>query len=300
MGRRLRKLWYSLPRWGKIDSIVYAPPGDSGGVKSLYTVCGWLGELGKSTIVPFDGNHLVNWFPHRCTIFDEIYTPHVVVYPEVHQPNLGDKYFHICFALGKYGAIQPHADLVVCKTPDMVDWIKAQHPHLSVALIRPSIERSVFEYDGRPKQNLICYMTKPHKHPETAELLRERYGSKLVEIINQPEVTVAEILKDAKVFVWRSNDKEGSPRPPKEALVAGCQVVGLESDLHKRFRIDFGIKCATVDELIEKAGEALKLPIPTVQERAIVNDSVAEKEDWLRLVSTSNVKAKRTNKPVTA
>src|SRR4051812_14892610 len=145
MGRRLRKFWYSLPRWGRIDSIVYAPPGDSGGVKSLYTLSDWLKGLGQSSIVPFDGNHLVNWFPHHCKIFDQTYQPHVVVYPEVYQPNLGDKYFHVCFALGKYGTIQPHADLVVCKTPDMYDWIKAQHAQLNVALVQPSINRSLFD-----------------------------------------------------------------------------------------------------------------------------------------------------------
>lgn len=32
------------------------------------------------------------------------------------------------------------------------------------------------------------------------------------------------------IFVWRGNANEGSPRPPKEALVAGSIVVGLESE----------------------------------------------------------------------
>src|SRR4051794_9435542 len=119
MFKLAKKMWYLLPRCGRIDSIVFAPPGDAGGVKSLYTVCGWLGHLGKSTISSFDGNHLVDWFPHRCELFDKSYAPHFAVYPEVHQPYLGEGCFHICFALGKYGRILPHADLVVCKNPDM-------------------------------------------------------------------------------------------------------------------------------------------------------------------------------------
>jgi len=59
--------------------------------------------------------------------------------------------------------------------------------------------------------------------------MRERYGDRVVEIISRPEPEVAELLKSAKVFVCRGNDKEGSPRPPKEALVAGCVVVVRDS-----------------------------------------------------------------------
>ena len=133
-------------------------------------------------------------------------------------------------------------------------------------------------------------MTRRHKHPETAELLRQRYGEKFVEIIGYSEAEVAEALKNARVFVWRGNDQEGSPRPPKEALVAGCIVVGLESDLHQDYLTDFGIKCANVDELIEMAGEALKMPLPTEAERAVVRDKSEEMRDWLAVIGdlTSN------------
>ncbi len=120
--------------------------------------------------------------------------------------------------------------------------MNAHSPNISALLILPSINRSVFEYDGRPKRNLICYMTRPHKHPETAELLRQKYGGKVMEIVDCSEREVAEILKSAKVFVWRGDDKEGSPRPPKEALVAGCVVVGLQSDLSEQYHTNFGIK----------------------------------------------------------
>ena len=57
----------------------------------------------------------------------------------------------------------------------MVDWVKQQNPKLRTVLIEPSIHRSIFEYDGRPKREQICYMTRAHKFPETAGLLRERY-----------------------------------------------------------------------------------------------------------------------------
>ena len=156
-------------------------------------------------------------------------------------------------------------------------------PGIKSCLILPSINRSVFEYDGRSKRDTICYMTRPHKHPEMAQLLRKKYGRKVIEIVDCSETAVAETLKNARVFVWRGDDKEGSPRPPKEALVAGCVVVGLESDLNERYHTEFGIRCATVDELLRRTGEALEMPVPTVQERAIVRDSATEKKrtGWL-------------------
>lgn len=36
-----------------VNSIVFAPHFQAGGVKSLYSVCEWLKELGRSTIAPF-------------------------------------------------------------------------------------------------------------------------------------------------------------------------------------------------------------------------------------------------------
>ena len=96
--------------------------------------------------------------------------------------------------------------------------------------------------------------------------------------MNQPESAVAEILKDSKVFVWRGNDKEGSPRPPKEALVAGCVVVGLEDDLNSRFYTDFGVKCSNVEvSWCKKAGEAVAMAIPDAQQRSVVRDSATRK-----------------------
>ena len=268
-----------------IDSIVFAPSAMVGGVKSLYSVCGWLKEVGRSTIVPFDGLELASWLKHDCEAYDYSYSPAVLIYPEVFQPRISGKKYHICFALGKHRPIESHANLIVCRSQDIMDWAREQQPNIPATLILPSINRSVFEYDGRPKKDIICYMTRPDKHPDTALLLRERYGDKVMEIANFSESDVAEALKSARVFVWRGHDKEGSPRPPKEAIVAGCVVVGLDSDLNEKHHIDLGIKCSTVDELVEMAGEALRMPIPTSDERSVVRDNKEEKEDWLTLLT---------------
>ncbi|HEV2915307.1 MAG TPA: hypothetical protein VGX92_18655 [Pyrinomonadaceae bacterium] len=271
-----------------LDSIVFAPPFQSGGVKSLYALCEWLNEVGRCTIAPFDEPRLATWFEHHCELYDFSYSPAVLVYPEVYQPRVDGKY-HICFVLGKRSLIEPHANLLVCKSPEIMDWVREQHPNISSVLVLPSIERSVFEYDGRPKKDVICYMTRPHKHPETAQLLRDKYGDKVREIVNFSEAEVADALKGAKVFVWRGDDKEGSPRPPKEALVAACTVVGLKSDLNERYHTDFGIRCSTVDELIQLAGEALTWPMPTSEQRSVVRDSKEEKQDWHTLLERLNI-----------
>ena len=275
-----------------LNSVVHAPPWEVGGVKSLYTACEALDRLGCSRIAPFHEPQLATWFQHTCALYEGSYAPDLVVYPEIHQPQNVDA-FQICFALGKYGDVSPQADLTVCRSHALTNWVAARHPGMPTSLIRPGINRSVFEYDGRPKQDLICYMTRPHKHPETAALLRERYGDKVVEIVSCPEVEVAELLKSAKVFVCRGNDKEGSPRPPKEALVAGCVVVGLKSDLNADFHTDFGLRCDSVEELIERCGEALAMPVPTVGERSVVRDAEEEKRDWISLVGTLEVHALR-------
>lgn len=273
----------------KINSLIFAPSIRSGGVKSLYSVCEWLNDLGRSRIKPLGGANLASWFEHHCERYRYYYSPDVLIYPEVYQPYAGGKY-HICFALGKYAPIKPHANLVVCKSHEIVGWAKQQHPDIPTTLILPSINRSVFEYDGRPKEDVICYMTRPHKHPETAQLLRNEYGDKVREIIDFPEAEVAEALKRAKVFVWRGDDKEGSPRPPKEALVAGCVVVGLASDLNERYHTDFGVRCSTVAEVIKMAGEALKMPVPTAELRSVIRDGEAEKRDWLALLKSADLR----------
>ena len=139
---------------------------------------------------------------------------------------------------------------------------------------------------ARSKRDLICFMRRPHRHPETAQLLRARHGDRVVEIAGRSEVEVAEILKAAKVFVWRGNDKDGSPRPPQEALAAGCVVVALENELHADNGIEFGVRCSTEAELVERAGECLHAPLPSPEERALVRDKSAELRDWQDLVQS--------------
>ena len=85
------------------------------------------------------------WFDHRCQLYDGSYTPDVVVYPEVCQPHVDRVKYHVAFALGKYGSIEPHADVTVCKSPEIVAWVNAQHPGMRTVLIAPSIDRSIFE-----------------------------------------------------------------------------------------------------------------------------------------------------------
>jgi hypothetical protein len=125
----------------------------AGGVKSLYGVCEWLDELGRCTVAPFgDSPRLADWFFHRCRMFDFSYKPDLIVYPKVYQPDIPDGTFQICFALGKYQKIESRCDLVVCKSPAITDWLKEEGVGVRQELIRPSIERRIFAYAGRPKR----------------------------------------------------------------------------------------------------------------------------------------------------
>ena len=267
-----------------VDSVVFSPPWEGGGVKSLYTACEGLARVGRCGIISFDQPRLATWFDHECELYDYSYPPDCVIYPEIYQPNVPGA-FHVCFALGKYGIPSPHTDLIVCRSQALALWLAEAGQTAPLETIFPSINRSMFEYDGRQKNDVIVYMTREHKHPEMAELLRSRYGNKVVEIVNRSEAEAADIMKSSKVFVCRGNDKEGSPRPPKEALVAGCVVVGLHQDLNGAHHTDFGIRCASVEELIEKAGEALQMPVPSESERAVVRDTEEEKRDWVALMA---------------
>lgn len=266
-----------------LSSVVFAPPSMSGGVKSLYSACEALSGVGRSTIIPFGEEGLASWFAHSCSLYDGSYRPDLVIYPEIYQPHL-DTGYHICFALGKYAAVAPHARFTVCRSEAMEHWVAELLPGMPSTVLLPSINRGIFEYRGEQKQDQICYMTRPHKYPEFADLLRERYGSKVFEIVDRTEAEVARILKTARVFVTRGNDKEGSPRPPKEALVAGCVVVGLKTDLNPSYHTDFGLRCDTTEEIIERCGEALLMPTPSDEERSCVRDVEEEKQDWITLV----------------
>jgi hypothetical protein len=41
-----------------------------------------------------------------------------------------------------------------------------------------------------------------------------------------------------------------------------------------------------MDELIEMAGESLTLPLPSLEERAVIRDKKEEMRDWLALINS--------------
>ncbi|MDQ2868851.1 MAG: hypothetical protein M3R59_10675, partial [Verrucomicrobiota bacterium] len=159
-------------------AVVYAPSFLAGGVKSLYAVCGWLNQIGRCRIRHFGpAPELAAWFTHDCEL-DGALTENVdlVIYPEIFQPRLSPDTFYLCFAIGRFQNIQPHADLVVCRSTGVAQWLQEHAPQLRHCVIDASIERRRFEYDGRVKRDQICYFMRAEKSPETAALLRERYG----------------------------------------------------------------------------------------------------------------------------
>ena len=267
-----------------VDSVVISTRG-RGCSKSLYAVCEALTGLGQSAIGALQpGTTVATWFHHQCLAYDYSYVPDVLIYPELHQVHYPEVKHHICFVQGRFSEVEAHASLAVFKSPGTLSWARARNPRTSAALIPPGIDRQIFDYDGRPKKEIICFMPRPHRYPETGQRLREQHGAKVVDILGRSEVEVAELLKEAKVFVWRGSDKDGSPRPPREALAAGCVVVGLETDLNDDHGTTFGLTCSSVDELVQRAGEALDMPIPSQEERSVIRDKKDELRDWVNLI----------------
>jgi hypothetical protein len=61
-------------------------------------------------------------------------------------------------------------------------------------------------------------------------------------------------------------------------------VVGLKTDLNPSHHTNFGLRCDTIEEIIDRCAEALLMPIPSEQERSSIRDVEVEKQDWIPLI----------------
>ena len=269
-----------------MNIAVIAPsiPG-TGGVKSLYALAGFLNGEHNCGISHYGPGDFADWFDHDAVEYASTWTtkPDLIIYPEDFQPRMKDVK-NVCFALGTTKKIEPHADYVVCKASETVEFAKAYVDSKKIRVIESSIDINTFKYDGREKKEQVAYMLKQHKHPEMAKLLYAKFGPKYVNILDKTEQEVAEILKDSKVFVWRGWAFEGSPRPPKEAYVAGCHVVGPTNDLSELYGTDFGHKCVSEEDILKTAERLLTEPVAE-PDLSLIRDSKAEKQDWLDFIS---------------
>jgi hypothetical protein len=269
-----------------MDIAVIAPsiPG-TGGVKSLYALAEFLNGEHNCGIIHYGPGGIADWFDHNAVEYDSICStePDLVIYPEDYQPLMGTMK-HVCFALGTTKKIEYHADYVVCKSRETVEFAKEFIDSKKIKVIESSININKFKYDGREKKEQVAYMLKQHKHPEMAKLLYSKFGPKYVNIANKTEQEVAEILKDTKVFVWRGWDFEGSPRPPKEAYAAGCHVVGPTNDLSEMYGTDFGYKCNSEEHILNTAEMLLTEPV-IEPDLSLIRDGADEKQDWLDFIS---------------
>lgn len=113
-------------------------------------------------------------------------------------------------------------------------------PNLPLYYFHKSVDPEVFK-PTPPKQNRICFF--PRKQMGSAKqvmaILKKRGrldGFELVPMKNMTQDEVAEVMGASKVFLSFS-ESEGLPRPPMEAMMAGCVVVGFHGQGGKDYML---------------------------------------------------------------
>lgn len=123
---------------------------------------------------------------------------------------------------------------VVTISEDSQRYLKHAFPKLDVARITKSVNTSVFNYDNAKNKKLlrICYMPNRRKNiRDTVQILsilriHKALGQfELVPIANKSESDVAAIMRSSLMYLSFSH-QEGLPRPPMEAMLCHCLVVG--------------------------------------------------------------------------
>lgn len=130
-------------------------------------------------------------------------------------------------------APNPYADprllAVLTISRDAEVYLTYAFPAVRVVRFTKAVDPAVFS-EGNEKRRQICFM--PRKNQKDAiqilSLLRARGaldGFETLPIDGLPETRVAEIMRESLVFLSLSH-AEGLPRPPMEAMLSECLVVG--------------------------------------------------------------------------
>lgn len=117
-------------------------------------------------------------------------------------------------------------------------YLKTAFPKSCIYRIHNSIDYNIFSYQEN-KRLQIAYM--PRKCADDVkqviQILRERNQLQdwsWVPIADISEKSVAKVLKNSALFLSFSH-QEGLPLPPKEAMAAGCVVIGYRGSSGKEY-----------------------------------------------------------------
>lgn len=226
----------------------------SGGVRVVYRAVDHLNDAGVTAVVV----HMTPGF--RCTWFEST-TPvisgpeadprpgeDVLVLPEILGPRLGElaagvakvvfnqnayNTFHDYPFVTEPGATAyDHPEVVgaVCVSDDNAAYLRYGFPALDVQRIVYQLDPQLWWCPDGPRRRRITFM--PRKHGDQARqvlnLLAQRGALRDVEVLpldGMSETEVAAAQREALAFL-SFGYPEGCPFPPKEAMAAGCLVVG--------------------------------------------------------------------------
>jgi len=227
----------------------------SGGVRVVYRAVDHLNAAGIGAVVVHDQpGFACTWFEHTTPVICAAQASPVpgrdlLVVPEVYGPRLGEiapgvrkvvfnqnayntfhGYDHVT-PRGTTAYDHPQVAGAVCVSDDNAAYLRYAFPDLDVQRITYQLDPALwFTEPDRPRARRITYM--PRKHADQAgqvlNILSQRGALRDVEVLpldrmNEQEVAAAQ--REALLFL-SFGYPEGCPFPPKEAMAAGCLVVG--------------------------------------------------------------------------
>lgn len=226
----------------------------SGGVRVVYRAVDHLNDAGIGAVVVHEQpGFACTWFTHRTPVVCAAQAAprpgiDLVAVPEVYGPGLGGiapGVRKVVFNQNAYNTFHGYDPVTppgqtaydhhevsgaICVSDDNAAYLRHAFPHLDVRRITYQLDPELWFVPEGPRRRRLTYM--PRKHPEQAaqvlNILSQRGALDDVEVValdGMTETEVAAAQRESLVFL-SFGYPEGCPFPPKEAMAAGCLVVG--------------------------------------------------------------------------
>lgn len=125
---------------------------------------------------------------------------------------------------------QPKVEAMIVVSRQNEQMMRLAFPTLPVHYFHKSVDPSIFQ-PVAPKENRICYFNRKRRETirQVITIAKRRRSFRDFDVTamqSLSEAQVARVMGSSKVFLSFSST-EGLPRPPMEAMMAGCIVVGF-------------------------------------------------------------------------
>lgn len=226
----------------------------SGGVRVVYRAVDHLNEAGIGAVVVHEQTGFAcTWFEHATPVVCAAQAGprpgiDLLAIPEVYGPRLGDiapgvrkvvfnqnayNTFHGYEPVtprGRTAYDHPEVSGAICVSDDNAAYLRYAFPDLDVRRITYQLDPALWFVRDAPRRRRLTYM--PRKHSDQSlqvlNILSQRGALDDVEVMpldRMSETAVAAAQREALAFL-SFGYPEGCPFPPKEAMAAGCLVIG--------------------------------------------------------------------------